>query len=186
MRLFIIKQSTDARFIGFHRFIPSVANAAAQSVNGLKSAIMQSDTWLSLKQAHDTILKHPNIAEELLRTKSYFEKELGEIKKPIHPSQQWLEDVDDLSKRIYSRKGKRIQQYIDAFRDYQELVERIYWLLSQIVIYEHISSISSYYQDQLQQISASEKSSSYSYSHLPNWGNDNGNWSIASYIITRD
>jgi hypothetical protein len=152
----LANKSTDARFIGLKRFVPTVADTVAQAIYPLSAAIMRSLEWQTLKQSYETVMDHPKIAEELIRARVFFEKELEKTPRPKYPSQQWIETVEDLAQRVYAKKGQRIGRYIDAFRKYQELVEHIYWILSQVIIYEKISSITSQNPDQLQQISLSE------------------------------
>lgn len=149
-------KSTDARFIGLKRFVPTVADTAAKEINALSAAIMRSVEWQALKQSHEMVMNHPKIVEELLKARAFFKKELGKTPRLNYPSQQWIDTVEDLAQRVYAKKGPRIGRYIDAFRKYQELIERIYWILSQVIIYENISSITSQNPDQLQQISLSE------------------------------
>ena len=150
-------KSTDARFIGLNRFVPTVADIIVKEMNYLSSAIMQSQEWKNIKTSHETIMSHPNLAMELVKAKELFEKEVRKIHRPNYPNQRWIDDVENLATQIYAKKGPRIGKYIDAFQKYQHLIERIYWVLSQGVFYSNISSISSQHPDQLQQISLSEE-----------------------------
>lgn len=150
------KNVLDARLIGLDRLVPSVFVPTAQSLNVLVAAIQQCEPWLQLKRTFEKIEHTKNLISELDRIKQHFEKELQKINRPNIITPHWIDQVENLARNSYAKKGDKIGDYINAYLSYQQLIERIYWVLSQLVFYEEISSISSRNFEQLQQVSACE------------------------------
>ncbi len=151
----LVRNSSDARHIGLERSVPSVSRQVADSLNALAEAVRASDIWLELENAFRTVTRRKSLIQEIHRAKVQFEKEFRNIStRNIPPSVLWAR-VEELAKKVYSKRGSRIQAYVKAFWEYEGLIERIYWIISQLVIYETISCLTTSMPEQLQQVSLS-------------------------------
>jgi len=147
------KDATDARLIGLNRFMPSMAQQLAASLNHLVTTIKAHDVWLRLKESYQEIERRPNLDKKLRRIMVRFGREMEKLSRPKLSKSAWHLEADKLAQRLYSRGGARIRSYMESFLEYERLIERIYWLLSQLVMHECISCITSAMPQQLQQVS---------------------------------
>jgi len=144
---------TDARFIGLQRFVPSVAQQSATSLNDLLAAIKCDNAWLELEKSYETIQRRRNLRGEISRAQAQFQREFGEVSQMSMLKPEWQAKAKELVRKVYAKRGPRIQAYAKSFLEYERLIERIYWLISQILIHESVSCLTSSASHQLQQVS---------------------------------
>ncbi len=145
--------ATKAADIGLDRFAPSVSVELADQLIDLTGAVSSSAPYLDLKSAYKKVNADQNLQTEIRRARDQFEKELRRVNELKLPRDHWGQEVERISRKVYEKRGLRIQSYVSSFLEYEWLIERIYWLLSQLVIYEVISSLSTAEPNQLQQAS---------------------------------
>ena len=147
------KDATDARLIGLNRFMPSMAQQSAASLNHLVTTIKAHDVWLRLKESYQEIERRPNLDKKLRRIRVRFGRGMEKQIRSKPSRSAWHLEAEKLAQRLYSKGGARIRSYMESFLEYERLIERIYWLLSQLVMHECISCITSAVPQQLQQVS---------------------------------
>lgn len=145
--------ATDARLIGLKRFVPSLAQQLAASLNLLGATIKTHDVWLQLKESYRQIAGRPNLDKKLRRIRVRFGRGMEKLSHSKPSKSAWHLEAEKLAQRLYSKGGARIRSYMESFLEYERLIERIYWLLSQLLMHECISCITSAVPQQLQQVS---------------------------------
>lgn len=135
------------------RFMPSISQPLAIAIDTLLQTIIDSDTWRQMEKSYRVIQSHKNLIDELGRARTQFEKGLGTLRQSNFPQSLWQDKVEELVSEIYSKRGPRIKAYVDSFLAFEQLIERIYWLVSHIVIFESISTLTTADSRQLQQVS---------------------------------
>lgn len=148
----IPNNSTDAGQIGLERVIPESAPAITIGVNLLAETVQRSTTWEELHKAYQKIAKQKNLQRELHRAKEQFIREFAPYQNPLITKATRFTKFIHLTKQIYAKRGKRILNYVDKFLEYEWLIECIYWTLSQLIMFEYISCISSSIPEQIQQV----------------------------------
>ncbi len=148
----LLRDSIDARLIGLEQFIPSVSLKLADRLNDLTNAIKKSEVGLKLEQAYRKIEKKKGLKKALHETKIHFKRKLQELKQVNISSREFEIKMQDIAQDVYANRGSDIQAYVQGFLEYERLIERIYWLISQLVIYEVSSCLTSSVSQQLQQI----------------------------------
>jgi cell fate (sporulation/competence/biofilm development) regulator YlbF (YheA/YmcA/DUF963 family) len=144
---------TDAHDLGFERLIPSRWAQIAAALNELVAAIRTDPAYLGLNEAHRAVARRQNLVQELRNARTQFEREYEAIKASGVMREELAFEAERLAQKVYLKRGARIQQYADACHQFNNLIERIYWILSQIAMYEVISCINSRDQRQIQQVS---------------------------------
>lgn len=147
--------ATDARYIGLHRFIPSVSHEVAAGLNDLVTAIKSDNAWRELERSYAAVRQRGNLWKELGQARVQFQRSLDRINQTRMPKVLWEAKVEEEAKKTYSKRGPRIQTYVQSFLDYEWLIERLYWIASQVVMYENISRLTSSEPHQLQQVNIS-------------------------------
>ncbi len=147
-----LPQPADAKSLGLGTSLASIWSQLAEAVNMLLVAIQADEVWHRLKKASAEILANRVLSQELAQARTRFEAELNaysklSLPKPIH-TQKALE----LAEKSYSSLRPRNQAYVMAFKDHERILENIYWLLSQVVIYKVITCLTSAAPEQLQQV----------------------------------
>ena len=143
----------DAKQLGLERVLPNTWPVIISALNSLAESIKRCPTWLNLHKAYRAIERQNNLKIELNRAKEQFDKEFAPYKAFSVAKPTRFNKFEDLTKHIYGKRGKRISKYVDMFLQYEWLVERIYWTLSQLIMFENISCIASSISQQLQQVS---------------------------------
>jgi hypothetical protein len=143
----------DAKLIGLERFLPSVSKQAAVCLNDLVTNIQTDNTWLQLKKSYQKVSRQDNLRKRMQRARSQFEREMSKLNQPDIPKLLWQVKVEELAQKIYRREGAQIMAYVQSFWQFERLIEHIYWLLSQLVIRETISYLTSANHQHIQQIS---------------------------------
>jgi hypothetical protein len=151
----IAEEVTDAKSIDLERRIPSISTQVVVCLNNLVAEIRADDIWLELAKSYEKISKRDNLKKKMHRARVRFERELNESRHLNIPKIEWQAKVEKLARTLYAKEGAQVMGHIHNFRQYERLIERIYWLLSQIIIYEAVSSITSAVPQQVQQVSLS-------------------------------
>jgi hypothetical protein len=149
----IPENARDANQLGLERVIPTSWPVITDSLNLLAEAIRQSAIWKELDKTYKVIERQNNLKIELYRARKQFSKEFAKYRDISISKVTQLTRFEDLARQVYAKRGKRITGYINAFLEYERLVEHIYWILSQLIIFENISCITSSLPQQLQQVS---------------------------------
>lgn len=118
----------------------------------LTSKLQEDATFIRLNHAVKNIEKNKNLVHELGNSKQVFEKQIQEITQVGEPPHIRNQKISDLAFHIYKKNGGRILEYVNAFNEYEALIEKIYWLLTQFVVRENISCLSASDENQLQQV----------------------------------
>lgn len=149
------KSTGNANQLGLHRFVPSVAAEVAIRSNDLVKAIRSDDAWRQLDSAYDVVSQRKHLVKELREAKSRFKNDCSKIGQVNVPRSLRFTRIEDIARKVYSHRAGQVQAYVQGFLQYEELIERIYWLISQVVMYERISCLASTIPEHIQQISLS-------------------------------
>ncbi len=153
-RSVLLPGATDATIIGLSRFIPSISSEFAKRLNHLASTLRRSYQWQNLDKAVKEIDQYRNVAHKIHRARLQFEKEyLSFIKEQMSTAVLHKRAVKHAIEVYAQREDIRIDAYVNGFKQYEQLIEAMYWLLSQITFYQRISCITSLIPQQLQQVS---------------------------------
>lgn len=161
--------STDAMYIGLNRFIPSVSKQAAECLNAIVVALKTDISWTALRTSYETVAPRKNIMEELQRARTQVQKQVEALRHANMPPYMWRMRIEEIAQKAYAKRGPRIMAYSEAFWKYEHTVERIYWSVSQIVMYERISYLSSADATQLQQVNFSVGEDGIMTALAPTW-----------------
>ncbi|MBN1811341.1 MAG: hypothetical protein JXA14_05865 [Anaerolineae bacterium] len=142
----------DALSIALSRFVGEAAPQVATSLNSLASAMTTHEVWSSLERAWRDIERRGNILHEMERIREAFDQKWAAVPKPPRPTSNQRLKAVALATDLYARRGRRIRSYVTAFEAFENLVERVYWIVTQLVIHESISCITSGTERQLQQV----------------------------------
>lgn len=143
---------SDAQLLGLNKFIPSVSVAVATSLNKLADLIAKDPSYQNLDRAYKVIAKNKNLQKELNSANEHFKKLVIEAQAKIASGRIKPEMVQSITKEVYKKKGDRINNYVDNFLEVEKLIERIYWLLSHIIMNKTISFASTADPEMLQQV----------------------------------
>lgn len=132
----------SATLLGIERFVPSIGRPATVYLNELAGALKESTAWEELRLAYAEIEKNPNLKSELAKSRDVFEREFRQIVQLHLPGPIIQSKAEDLARKVYKKKGSKIQRYIKCFVNFDKLVTNIYWLLSHISIHSTIPRLS--------------------------------------------
>lgn len=132
--------------------IPSKSDAILKALLTISSELQNEPAFVKLDTAVRNISKNENLTTELVNSKNYFEKRLGEMSQTQEPPYIRNNKISNLATQIYQKKGGKILEYVTAYLEFEELIEKIYWILTQFVIREGISCLSVTDATQLQQV----------------------------------
>jgi hypothetical protein len=148
----IPKNASEVQQLGLERVIPVSAPIIVKLLDSLAKAIKSSEGWMRLSYTCKAIEKHRNLKEELQRAQQEYRQKVEIYRNPNVSKPTAYEKAHNLAEEVYSKRGKRIQNYVESFLDYERLVECIYWVLSQLISFEQVSCVTSSNPQQLQQI----------------------------------
>jgi predicted house-cleaning noncanonical NTP pyrophosphatase (MazG superfamily) len=151
------------------RFIPSQWSLIESGIHELVQAIQRSQVWRDLDNAYQAIHSRKTLLSELERTREYISNKIPEITQKSARSFDAYIQIEQEVQRLYSKRGERIVAYAQSFKAYEKLIERIYWVLSHIIMHRSIVRLSSGSSQQLQQVSLSYGESAHLTAVVHRW-----------------
>jgi hypothetical protein len=142
----------DAGRLRFEQFVPTVEKETSAAINALVATVRESPVYLALRNAHSQISRRPNLLDELERAKTEFQSRTAQIDRSRLPRPVWMEECEHMVRDIYDRRGPRILSYVKAFLEFEQLVESVYWIISQLAMFEAISCLTTNDPQQIQQV----------------------------------
>lgn len=133
-------------------YIPSSPGIVRKALSDISSDLQNESSFKKLDQAVKNINKNKNLKTELINSKKLFEKRLDKILKLQEPPYIRNNKVSKLALQIYKKNGGKVLEYVNAYLEFEELVEKIYWLLTQFMVRGKISCLSIMEETQLQQV----------------------------------
>lgn len=137
---------------GISSHIPSKSDALIRALLAVSSELQKEGAFLKLDVAAKNISKNKNLTNELINSQKLFEKRLAEISKLQEPNYIQNNRIAELALQIYKKNGGKILDYVNAYLEFEELIEKIYWVLTQFVTREKLCCLSVLNDAQLQQI----------------------------------
>lgn len=145
-------RQSDPRFTHLKRVVPSVVESVQQALSALRVALRASAHWQTLAHTRRQIDQNPQRGVELERALRQIVRALPiELPPGSLLATRWP-IIHAIEQRIYTSCDSQIQAYVQAFQDYEQLIERIYWVLTQIIIQQSITVLSSSDPQQIQQV----------------------------------
>jgi hypothetical protein len=156
-----LNMKQNARLLGLERFIPSASNQVADSLNRLAAVIRQDPSWNNLDRAYKIIVQNKNLLNELRSSKDQFRKLMVVAREKSRPAPISSEKIQSIADEVYRKKGSKIKTYGDSFIEFESLIERIYWVLSHIIMYKSLTYLNSSDTETLQQVNISPGKEQY-------------------------
>jgi len=144
-------RQSDPRFSQLQRVVPSITAPVQHALSALHMAIRAGTLWQTLEQTRRQIDQDSRFSMELERARRQFVQDF-QRRMPLGGTRATRRVLQDLEPRAYAQQAAQIQAYVQAFRNYEQQIERIYWLLSQIIMQQSITVLSSTDPAQIQQI----------------------------------
>lgn len=145
-------EARDAHRIGLERVVSTTAPVIAHRLNLLVEAITNSEVWTNLAGARKAIERKRTLQSELQRSREQFAAEFETFERHDISIASRNAKAEEIAEKVYAKRGSRIQRYVEAFLHYEQLLENIYWLLSQLIAFEDISCLTSDDSRQVQQV----------------------------------
>lgn len=145
-------RQSDPRFSQLQRVVPSITAPVQDALRALHMAIRAGTRWQTLAQTRHQIDQDSRLSGELERARRQFVQNFQRRMPSGGERATRCRVLQDLEPQVYAQQGPQIQAYVQAFRSYEQQIERIYWLLSQIIMQQSITVLSSTDPAQIQQI----------------------------------
>ncbi len=143
---------TNQTAVDIGRFVPSAAPELARHMDNLLMSIKMSIPWKQLTRAYESAEHLKNYTKQMRQARAQFEDQYGKLKQDAASGHVSGPEATRLAEKVYSRQARQVAEYARSFIDYELALERIYWLISHLVINETISCLSSAKPQQIQQI----------------------------------
>jgi hypothetical protein len=137
------------------RLVPSCTEEVQKEIRNLILVIKADPTWNRLFAASRHVLRNDSLSKDLQERKAVFWSEMNSY----YSSQQPFRRSDlrsrvlEIESAVYADLSPKSRSYVRAFLDYERLLSRIYWVLSQALIHRKVSYVSSMNANQIQQVS---------------------------------
>lgn len=142
----------DTHRLGLERLIPSVRDEVADSLTKLVAAIRQDPSWHNLDRAYKTVIQNKNLLTELRSAIEQFRKLLSVALEKSRPAPISPDKLLSIVDQIYRKKGDKIKNYHNSFIEFENLIERIYWIVSHIIMCKSVTYLSSADTEVIQQV----------------------------------
>jgi hypothetical protein len=121
-------------------------------MDSLLTSMKMGTPFKQLTAAYKSATQLKNYTKQMRQVRAQFESQYGQLKQNSASGRVPGTEAVRLSEKAYSRQARQIADYARSFIDYELILERIYWLISHIIMNETISCISSATPLQIQQI----------------------------------
>lgn len=130
----------------------SMGPAVVAHVDNFVACVRRTENWRILEAAYGEIMREPGLARALPILRQQFEREYAAIWSSGRPRDDAYVALLVLAEQLYQGQHPAITAYIAQFREYEALLARLYWLLSQLVMRQIIACLSTNSPTHLQQV----------------------------------
>lgn len=156
-----IRSTSSVSILGLQKIMPTRYVEIEAQLARLFVAVKSSAEWKRLEKTHMEVIRNGVLSRELTECRAQFDREYHNLagkKLPGPTLELWLgQEAEKMSGGLRPRN----QAYIESYLEYERLLERIYWLVSQVVFYNIISCITTAKQRQIQQVTFSQNKATY-------------------------
>lgn len=146
---------SNAHQIGLEKLFSQSAKPVLDALDSLVKAIKAGEMWYRLEKSHQALNRRHDLHRQLQVGLEEYKKQISKHDMRKLSKFEWYSIQDETARKIYLAYTPRIKNFVNNYLEYEQLLENVYWLLSQIVMFEFISCISSLNSKQIQQISLS-------------------------------
>jgi hypothetical protein len=146
-----VSPSLNIRQLGLDTLLGADASPVSDNLENLLRALQSTREVQELNGAYEQVVQN-GLLIELGAARGEFGVRYAELRRQGLRGEELGKEAFVLVLEIYFSRNRIIRNYIEGFERYERLVQRIYWLISQLIFYRIISCVTTRNPNHLQQV----------------------------------